>query len=90
MIEWIVTVDFTSQYFTPDASLDLSEALGTYGAATAINPDESGGSLTVTITATNSVQAVQDAIRLLTQQIPNATVTGIEAKPWKRIVHEKH
>lgn len=88
MTEWMVTIDFTMQHFTPDMSLDLSETLGSYSAATAVYSDESGGSLTLAITANDPVEAVQNTIRLLTQQLPNSTVTAVEAKPWERMICE--
>lgn len=88
MTQWMTALDFTTPNFTPDKSLDLMETLGTYGAATAIYPDETGGSITLAIDADNPMSALEQAIRLVEQQLPDMTITSVEAKPWEQMVKE--
>ena len=87
--EWQVSLDFKAN-FDEDKAFDLMEALGKYGASVSVNPEHTGGGLTLAIDAPNGEQALAKARTLLEENIHVTTVTGFEAREWSEAVNQNH
>ena len=79
--EWQVSLDFKAR-LDEDAAFDLMEALGRYGASVAVDPGHTGGGLTLAVDAPDGETALAKARTLLEENMPGATVTGLEAREW--------
>lgn len=85
--EWQVSLDFRARLDSDDA-FDIMERLGAYGAAMAVSPDGGGGGLTLTVAAPDGRAALETGERLLRGNLPDAVVTGLEAREWDAAVRE--
>ena len=79
--EWQVSLDFKAR-LDEDAAFDLMEALGRYGASVAVDPGHTGGGLTLAVDAPDGETALAKARTLLEENMPGASVTGLEAREW--------
>lgn len=79
--DWQVSIDFKAKIDDDDA-FDIMERLGGYGASMALSPGRDGGGLTLAVTAPDGDRALHDALRLLSECVPDAVVTGFEVRDW--------
>lgn len=78
MTPWQATVTFIGQ-MNADEVFTVSESLGKYGAAIAVERDNNGGSVTLSVDAADTVTAAEEAARLVSDATPHPiTIIGLE------------
>lgn len=86
--DWQVTLDLKANDDIDEGTLfDLMEEYGRHGAAATLGPDPRCASLTMTITAETGVDALSNALNLLStsKALPETEVTGFEVTEWNDV-----
>lgn len=83
MKDWQITVDFaTTRTMSDERAFSLMEELGDHGASVAIDPDRRGGSITITVTAKDGMDALSAGLDAIAgaSSAEGSTIRGFEVR----------
>ena len=88
MKDWQVTVDFdATAAIDEEKAFDLIEELGGLAASAALDPDRMGGSMTVTVTAEDGMDALTRGLDAFNgaEALGETTVRGFDVHDWDEV-----
>lgn len=84
--DWQVSIEFrNSERIFEEQLLELIEEYDEFGASAALDPDELGGSVTLTLSASTPLEALTELYVLQgrSEVLEHAEITGLEIVDWK-------